>query len=97
MNKDALKMPVVTDFTAGAYSDIKGVLCRKKGLVSVDFCVKCPEFVPAVRIKQEDPLEGSDGIDPHTGNSSATCKWFGEIVRERPLFGARRIARWRRP
>lgn len=71
---------------------IVGLLCRKKGMVSVQFCANCPEFEPAVRgIHERDELEGNDGIDTRTGNSYATCKWFGRIVRENS-FIPRKIA-----
>ena len=72
---------------------IVGVMCRKKGLVSVEFCGMCPDFEPAVGgIHDRDELEGNDGVDPRTGNSYATCKWFGKIVRERVVNIGRRIA-----
>ena len=68
-------------------SDISHVVCRKKGNVSLDFCAECPEFEPAViGLSEGDVLEKLDGIDPHTGNSYATCKWFGEIVRLDPFW-----------
>lgn len=68
-------------------SDISHVVCRKKGNVTLDFCAECSEFEPAVvGLSDGDQLEGLDGIDPHTGNSYATCKYFGEIVRFDPFW-----------
>lgn len=72
---------------------IVGVMCRKKGLVSVEFCAQCPDFEPAVRgITDGDELEGNDGIDSRTGNSYATCRWFGKVVRERVMNFGRKVA-----
>lgn len=69
------------------YSNIDGMICRKKGKVSIDFCASCIEFEPAVKdVVDGDQMEGMDGIDPRTGNSYATCKWFGEIVRVNPFY-----------
>lgn len=82
------KISVTNDFQTESYNDIVGMICRKKGQVTVEFCAMCPDFVPAVMgMKEGDTaLEGMDGIDPHTGNSYATCKWFGEMVRVNPLY-----------
>jgi hypothetical protein len=103
---NAFKMPMTAGMTDGNQNDIVGVRCRKIGrgratpwgyLVTVDECASCPLFEPAVRLirKQDDPLEGNDGIDQRTGNSYATCKYFGEIVHasgaRTNAFGARKV------
>lgn len=87
-NINPKKIPVTNGFQTETYNDIVGMVCRKKGQVSVEFCAMCPDFEPAVKgFKESDAvLEGMDGIDPRTGNSYATCKWFGEIVRVNPFF-----------
>jgi hypothetical protein len=101
---DPKKIPLnYGDFgQASQYNDIVGMICRKKGQVSVEFCGQCPEFEPAVSgLKEGDKaLERMDGIDPHTGNSYATCKYFGEMVRVDPFYAMvrriqeRRFGRW---
>ena len=74
------------------YNDIVGVLCRKKGPVTVEQCAACPDFIPAAKVSDGDVLEGKDGLDPHTGNSYATCKWFGEMIRkDQVIFRPRKI------
>lgn len=88
MDREALKFPVKSGFAPDpSHSDIVGLICRKKGQVTVEFCAACPEFEPAVRgVCDSDQLEGKDGIDTHTGNSYATCKWFGEVLRLNPFY-----------
>lgn len=99
----APKMPMSSGMGSNE-TDIVGIRCRKIGngratpwgyLVTVNECASCPMFEPAVIVKQDDPLEGNDGIDQRTGNSFATCKYFGEVVHasgvRTNIHGARKV------